>query len=422
MTDELSTRWAWAEARIEVDWSATARFGRIAPAPGLPTEAEQAEIERLRTREDELTHLIDADWTEALVEEAEAIEARMEAIDTAVESRAVFRREDYAIAGCIATIGNDGGLRLIQGLVKPEDMPAKTGGDDANDGHDAPGRLDRPGIAGPAAAPADPPAEARQEAGVGIGLGDDLRAIRTALVKAHLAEDFEAAFDLMLFQLARSVFTHGYCAHALDIAVRETPDRPSIRMNDDAFADWSPGEGLLAERSGLAFDWLEQADDGEAFAALRALPETDKQALFAASVARTVKGQLAFEPDARPELEATTARLDLDFAGQVRPTAELLWSRIRKDRMLAIARATLGATWASARSKCKKAELAQAMEAAFAAGDTPPAGVTAAGRAAVLAWMPPGFAPFDTGRLEQDDGAQAPPRPLMRARLRAKPL
>ena len=68
---------------------------------------------------------------------------------------------------------------------------------------------------GPVPAPAmlparpDAEAEARKEAGVGIGLGDDLRAIRTALIKAHLACDFEAAFDLLLFQLARNVFTPG---------------------------------------------------------------------------------------------------------------------------------------------------------------------------------------------------------------------
>ena len=42
---------------------------------------------------------------------------------------------------------------------------------------------------------------------------------------------------------------------------------------------------------------------------LRTLPQTEKQTLFAACVARTMKGQLAFEPQARPELEATvTAR------------------------------------------------------------------------------------------------------------------
>ena len=55
----------------------------------------------------------------------------------------------------------------------------------------------------PLASPGDAEAEARKEAGVGIGLADDLRAIRTAIVKSQLACDFEAAFDLLLFQLAR---------------------------------------------------------------------------------------------------------------------------------------------------------------------------------------------------------------------------
>ena len=142
----------------------------------------------------------------------------------------------------------------------------------------------------------------------------------------------------MLFQMGRSVFTFGYRADALDITVRETADRPNMRMNDEDFAAWSPGEAMLADRSGLSLDWLEIEDDGESFAALRALPVADKKALFAACVARTVKPQLAFEPEARPELEATVARLDIDFAQHVRPTAAMLWSRITKARLLDIAR------------------------------------------------------------------------------------
>ena len=55
-----------------------------------------------------------------------------------------------------------------------------------------------------------------------------------------------------------------------------------------------------------------------------AVPQADKQTLFAACVARTVKGQLAFEPQARPELEATVARLDIDFAKHVRPPTRLM--------------------------------------------------------------------------------------------------
>ena len=52
--DELATRWKWADAMLEVDWSATARYGRIHPQPSEPTDAETAEIERLRAGHDEL--------------------------------------------------------------------------------------------------------------------------------------------------------------------------------------------------------------------------------------------------------------------------------------------------------------------------------------------------------------------------------
>ncbi|MXY38586.1 MAG: chromosome partitioning protein ParB [Rhodospirillaceae bacterium] len=414
--DELATRWKWAAAMIEVEWRDTASYGRIDPQPVEPNAEEQAEIEKLEARQAELAELDDDEWTEELAGEAEAVETRLSEIERAIDARAVFRREDLAVAGCIVTIGHDGAMQVIQGLVKPEDMPKpeETGesGAAAGNGHDphasAPGAHARvPAMVPPMAPPKDREAEARKEAGVGIGLADDLRHIRTALVKAYLAGDFGAAFDLMLFQMGRSVFTTGYMPHALDIAIRETADRPTMRMNDADFADWSPGEAMLADRSGLSLDWLEIEDDGESFAALRALPVADKQALFAACVARTIKPQLAFEPQARPELEATVARLDIDFAGHVRPTAAMLWSRLAKARILDIARTVFGIAWASARAKTKKAALAEAMEAAFAAGDRP-VSLSAGMHAAALAWTPPGFAAFDTGRIGDDaDGAPA---------------
>ena len=85
--DELSTRWKWAEAVLEVDWSATARYGRIQPEPGEPTVAETTDIERLRTRHDEIATLEEHELTDALVEEAEGIEARLDAIEAAVDGR-----------------------------------------------------------------------------------------------------------------------------------------------------------------------------------------------------------------------------------------------------------------------------------------------------------------------------------------------
>ena len=411
--DELSTRWKWATAMIDVAWGDTARYGRIEPQPAERSPEEQAEIGKLEARQAELAELDDDEWTQETVTEAEAIETRLDEIEGAVEARAMWRREDFSIAGCIVTVAHDGTLQVVQGLVKPEDMPKDTESADAasdadnGDGTDAvTHRVHVPGtsVSAPMALPKDREAEARKEVGVGIGLADDLRSIRTALVKAYLAGDFEAAFDLMLFQMGRSVFTDGYKAHALDIAVRETADRPTMRMNDEDFASWSPGEAMLADRSGVAMDWLQIEDDGESFAALRALPVAEKQALFAACVARTVKPQLAFEPQARPELEATVARLGIEFAQHVRPTAAMLWSRIAKARILDIARCVIGISWASARAKTKKAALAEAMETAFAAGE-PPVGLSAQMHGAALAWTPPGFVAFDTGRIgDEADG------------------
>ncbi len=397
--DELATRWKWVTPMVRVAWEDTASFGRIHPQPADPTEEEQAEIKKLEARLQEIEGL-DDDWTSEIEIEAGAIETRLDEIDRAVDARAAYRREDFAIAGCIVTIAHDDGIEVIQGLVKPEDMPERTeDGNGADDGHDD-ARVQDPPVAPSVSLDRDREAAARKEAGVGVGLADDLRSIRTALVKAHLATDFEAAFDLFLFQAARAVFLFRHAAHALDISVRETADRPTTRMNDVSFADWSPGEAMLEDRSGLALDWIEIEDDGEAFAALRALPQDAKEALFAACVARTVKPQLAFEALARPELESTVARLAIDFAARVRPTAELLWSRISKGRIMEIARATLGVSWAADRSRMKKAELAAAMETAFAAGDRP-VSLSAEMHAAALAWTPPGFEAFDTGRVGQ---------------------
>ena len=416
--EELHTKWSWAEARVELEWSDTARFARIRPKPGEPTADETKEVEQLTVRRDELTELDDDAWTDESESELERIEARLEEIDGAVAARAVFRRKDREMAGAIVTVSDDGALHLIQGLVRPEDLataadgPAdgKTsganrtgGGDDDPDTcraqHD---RIQPPALSRPDPVP-DPQAEARKRTGIGIGLGDDLRAIRTSLIKAHLAQDFSAAFDLSLFQMARSVFRTGYQPDALDISVVETPDRPPIRGNDDRFAEASRGEGLLElNRSLLPLDWLEMDDDGEAFQALRDLHGEAKQSLFAACVARTVKGQLAFEPSARPELEATVARLDIDFANMYRPDAELFWSRLNKARILEIASRILGPEWAAARAKSKKTQIVSSIARAFADDDGQASHLPAVTRAAALAWTPPGFRAFDTGEAPPD--------------------
>ena len=154
---------------------------------------------------------------------------------------------------------------------------------------------------------------------------------------------------------------------------------------------------LERDRETLPLDWMGVDDDDEAFQALRDLPRAEKKSLFASCVARTVKGQLAFEPSARPELEATVARLGVDFASEYRPDAELFWSRLTKAKLLDIASRTLGPDWAGTRSKFKKAQLVSSMERAFGPDARDASHLTADARAAALKWTPPGFEACDAG-------------------------
>ena len=410
--DDLAREWKWAEPRLEIEWSDTARFGRVQPVPGEATPEETAESERLQARQEELSNMDPDELTEELYAESQRNEERLDDIESAVRSRASFTDEDKAIAGCIVTIDDDGDLHVVGGLVRPEDVPSADAREDAGagtgedgDAGAASGPRTSPPVEPPRMSPprnGDPAAQARKAAGIGIGLADDIRAIRTAGIKARLATDFDAAFDLFLFQEAQSVFDQGYRPTCLEITARETANRPHLRINDDSFAAASPFEADLADWSDIPLDWMEHEDRGKAFEALRALPVERKQALFAAIVARTVKGQLSFEHDAHPELEATVARLDIDFASRVRVSAEMFWSRITKSKLLEIGRSVLGADWAAAHSKEKKAVLAAIMERAFGAGDDLPPSVTPEGRAAALAWVPPGFAAFDRAGVEDD--------------------
>ncbi len=430
IADDLATEWKWAEPRLEIEWSDTACFGRVQPVPGEATPEEIAESERLQARQEELSNMDPDELTEELYAESQRNEERLDEIEAEVRSRDSFSDEDKAIAGCIVTIDDDGDLQVVGGLVRPEDVPSADAGEDAGNGAGEDG--DTGAASGPRTSPpvepprmsqprnGDPAAQARKAAGIGIGLADDLRAIRTAGIKARLATDFEPAFDLFLFQEAQSVFDQGYRPTCLEITAHETANRPHLRINDDAFAAASPFEADLADWSDIPLDWMEHEDRGKAFEALRALPVERKQALFAAIVARTVKGQLAFEHDAHPELEATVARLDIDFASRVRVSAETFWSRITKSKLLDIGRSVLGADWAAAHSKEKKAVLAASMERAFGGGDDLPPSVTPEGRAAALAWVPPGFAAFDRAGVEDDsaapeDRAEAEPSPAQSA-------
>ena len=119
-------------------------------------------------------------------------------------------------------------------------------------------------------------------------------------MRFHLAGDFQLAFDLLTFQIARAAFKEGhYFVKPLDINLTVTEPCPHRRRDNQGFTLADQGTAKFrAACERLPLEWIGDTGEG-AFAKFQALPLIDRQALFTAAVACALKGQLSLE--AHPE-------------------------------------------------------------------------------------------------------------------------
>ena len=356
IAEEMKESWKWAEFALEFGWEEEGKFNKVHPTKGELTPDEEAETDGLMERLREIREVGVSDETR---EEYDKVNRRLRELNDLKASRDTYSEEQRAMAGCVVTIDYSGKAKVIEGLVRPGDIPKGEGGRDSGGYKDA-------------------QTVARENAGYSKKFMDSMRDERTRIVRSHLSCAFAEAFDLLLFQMAREVFAvERYFTPALDVELFRYGSRHEATGSIDVEA--------------LPIGWAKEADDGVAFEQMRSLGEQEKQALFAACVAVTFKGQLTVDATISPEVEMVVDDLGIDFEANFRPTVDNFWGRMTKPRILVIAEDTLGAEWADAHSGYKKAELAKAMELAFAAGDELPEGVTPEGREAALAWTPAGF-------------------------------
>lgn len=356
VADELKGSWKWVEYELEFGWEEEGKFNKVYPVKGELTPDEEAEMDGLMER---LQEIREAGVSDETREDYNSVNRRMQKLSHLKASRDTYSEEQRAMAGCVVTLDYSGEAKVIEGLVRPEDMPRASSASDSTTWR-------------------DPDRMAREKAGYSKKLMDEMRSERTRIVRFRLSGAFRETFDLLLFQMAREVFAvERYFDHALDVELFRFGSRHDATASIDTET--------------LPIDWVKEADDSVAFERMRALSEQEKQALFAACVAATYKGQLTLDANVSPEVEMVVDDLGIDFEANFRPTADNFWGRLTKARILTIAEETLGAEWASAHSRDKRAELAKAMELAFAAGDELPEGVSTEGRAAALAWTPEGF-------------------------------
>ena len=473
---ELGDGWRWIDTVLEAPWDVTRQFGRVKGKPEPPTDAETARLAELAAEIDRLKQAAyglasdragDAE-RDRLKARIEKLESEANALNEEMHSHESYSPELMACSGCIVTIGGEGDLVIHRGLVRRQDehlvpapptpgaatTPGPTAeaappADDAAGGKPDPAPPTPPEPAAVAASddepppptpardhaapPATPPdpgyrppqydqaepderAAATQDAGLRLGLAEDLRLIRAGIVKACLECDPELAFDLAAYQMVSAVFG-GKPDGPLAIEITVTPDVPDGVDPDDreALARRSPGARMLAaEATCLKLDWLQAPTPRERLLQFRALRPKERRRQFSAAVARALTPQLAFDPDARPETEAVVEALDIPFHELYRPDLEHFWRRMGRREMLQVAAETLGEQWAEAHETDRKETLAKAMAEAFGK-NPPPASLKLAddARRRALRWAPPGFEPArapaaDAGPADTAPAAELP--------------
>ena len=327
--------WKWVEARLSVDWMALRQFAPCAHINRKPTAAEQADLDALQRRAAELEQQAQAldDAPEWSPDEAEMID--LEEQDIAVRRKVIHEAlktwapEQKAHAGVIVTIGRDGDVEVLRGLVRDEDRKAiaaavrQTG---AMDHRDTQGACDAD-----EGSPSLSAAPERRAPGCSEALTKWLAAHRTMALQAMLAQNTTVSLAAVVHVLVLRTFGADYPREAS--ALQVTPQLSAFAL--EAMAD-----DLKASRAWQAVHQAREAwrarlpeDQDEWLGWLIGLPQTELVDLLALCGAMTVNAL----PSAGAEgsANAIAAALGLDMADWWEPTAEAYLNHVPKAQIIA---------------------------------------------------------------------------------------
>ncbi|SEA87588.1 chromosome partitioning protein, ParB family [Rubrimonas cliftonensis] len=387
--------WKWAGVMLEQNYAAMRGLSRMTAVEIALDEADQARWEAIEAEME----------SEELDEEAyDALAAEMEALE---QKTRTWTDAQKAQGGVLLWIDRDGELGGELGLQRPDDMTPKAraadepgrddagGGADADRGGDEDARNDAGGDGAPDA-PSGPVVRAVFQIGAGetvvsetprpdadaakpkrdpysAALRDDLRTILKGALQLSVAENPALARDLLEFEtVMHARAPYGWRHGALELRLTSAV----ARLKQDG---WRFDEEMAATPGALSTVAL-GGDDGPfdvaaAFAAFRALPSADRDALLADAVATSVKAALPVEINPTDyatswkELGHATANLVACAQPEIRriwtPTKDNFLSRLAKPVLLDIVQETLGGDVARQLMAAKKGDLVDAVHAAF---------------------------------------------------------
>jgi len=331
--------WKWVEVHPEFDYQAKSKFHiRREELTPLPAK-KQAELEALQKEYDELedqwSNSDDAERPERLDEVGE----RIEKLNAGREK--VWTAETQAIAGAVVHLDHSGKAEIVRGLVRPEDMPKKTGKSDAT----APDGTD----------PGDGEDATVGRAEFSAGLIESLTAHKSAAIAARLLEFPDKGLAAVVYTMVLDVFEHRHDTalkvSASSQSLHRVEGSAAFKALEDARETWGQ---RLPGKSGDIWQWCLEQDQNVLIDLLT----------FCAACSINAVQMKSDRPenDRLDHAGKLAAALQLDMKAYFTPTAENYFTRIGKPQILAAIQAAKGQPPAPAWEKLKKAELAQEAE------------------------------------------------------------
>jgi ParB family chromosome partitioning protein len=226
----------------------------------------------------------------------------------------------------------------------------------------------------------------------------DLAAYRLQVAQLEIARHPQIAFDLLAFQVASRMLDTQPAFDGPDVQFRRPRAALGTQKESTAAAD-----ALKAMEKSLPAGWRKPKSEAARFEAFRSLPQAARLDLLAYCVALTLQPKLApADGDEATAYDAALALTEGSVAGYWRPGKESYLGRITRDQLLALARDTLGETWAQSRAGDKKASLVDQLDRAFS--DPDKHGRTPEQVEKLKTWLPAGMA---LGRVPTPKSAKA---------------
>jgi len=316
--------WKWVEAHPEFDYEARSQFQRCSQER-LPLSADaQAEHKRLA---DEYHSLF-----ESMEEGDEEASARLDEIEARIneleDTESAYTPEMLALAGAVVTIGRNGEIETVRGLIRPEDAPDVTGRPKGSR------REGRPALPAP--------------------LVESLTTQKSAAISISLSERPEVALAAVVHALACGVFCPTRNESSLQMTVKLTHLRETGKAIDaleECRDRWS--EGVPHEPQRL-WEWCLTQDRDRLLE------------LLAFCAARTVNAVQARQDRADcPRIahaNALAGALGLDMAAWFTPTADNFFSRVSRTEILSALSVATGMPAKRSWDKLRKSELAALAE------------------------------------------------------------